>query len=231
MNDLAQRLGLSADLSFYDVYSLDDPDLLATIPRPVYALLAIIPLTEAWKRERDAEKGHTEQYDGAGPDEPVVWFRQTIIHGCGLIGFLHCIYNGAPAKAVVPGSTLAQFRDEAIPLHREDRASLLSDSEAIYEASQASSLMGDTAPPSVDEMERLGNHFVAFVKARDGNLWELEGVRNGPIRRGALAEDEDALSERALGLGIKRLMDLQRADSAEGGDLRFSCIALAPRST
>lgn len=230
MNDLAQRLGLSPDLSFYDVYSLDDPDLLATVPRPVYALLATIPSTEAWQREREAEKEQTEWYDGAGPDEPVVWFRQTIIHGCGLIGFLHCVYNGAPAEMVVPGSDLAKFRDEAIPLHREDRASLLSRSEVIFQASQSSSLLGDTVPPSIDEMERIGNHFVAFVKARDGHLWELEGARKGPIHRGPLAEDEDALSEKALQLGIKRLMDLQRADSAEGGDLLFSCIALAPRS-
>ncbi|KPM40113.1 hypothetical protein AK830_g6455 [Neonectria ditissima] len=230
MNDLAQRLGLSPDLAFHDIYSLDDPDLLATIPRPVHALVATIPLTAAWKREREAESEQAEWYNGAGPDEPVVWFRQTILHGCGLIAFLHCAYNGPPAEMHVPGSHLAKFYDEAVPLHRDDRAELLSRSEAIYTASQASSLLGDTAPPSVEEMERMGDHFVAFVKARDGNLWELEGARKGPIKRGGLADDEDVLSEKALQLGIKRLMDLQRADAAEGGGLRFSCIALAPRS-
>jgi cobalamin biosynthesis protein CobD/CbiB len=46
MNHLARALGMDDKLSFYDIYSLTDPDLLAFIPRPVYALLVIIPLTK-----------------------------------------------------------------------------------------------------------------------------------------------------------------------------------------
>ncbi|KZM25027.1 ubiquitin-specific protease [Ascochyta rabiei] len=59
MNQLAATLGLSAELQFYDVYSLDEPELLAHIPHPALALLVIIPLTSAWDRSRkveDAEK-------------------------------------------------------------------------------------------------------------------------------------------------------------------------------
>ena len=47
MNRLATTLGLSPELQFYDVWSLDEPELLAHIPQPVLALLVIIPLTPA----------------------------------------------------------------------------------------------------------------------------------------------------------------------------------------
>lgn len=222
MNDLAYRLGVSKKLSFYDVYSLHDSDMLAMIPRPVFALLATIPMTEAWKQSCDAEDARLDWYKGAGPEEPVIWFQQTIIHGCGLIGFLHCVCNGVPSKMITPGSELASFLEKAVPLGMDDRAKLLSETELMYEASEEVALKGDTKP--LDPGVSTGNHFVALVKARDGHLWELEGSRKGPLERGFLSESEDVLSERALELGIKNLIDIQRES---GSDLIFSCIALA----
>jgi ubiquitin carboxyl-terminal hydrolase L3 len=68
MNDLAAKLGLSKDLAFYDVYSFTDTDLLSLIPRPVYALLVIIPLTPIWHESRVKEDAEKEEYTGSGPD-------------------------------------------------------------------------------------------------------------------------------------------------------------------
>lgn len=67
MNALATKLGLSKDLTFYDVYSLTDPDLISLIPRPVYALLVIIPLTPAWHESRIQEDAGKGEYAGSGP--------------------------------------------------------------------------------------------------------------------------------------------------------------------
>jgi len=227
MNKLAYQLGLSQDLAFYDVYSLTDPDLLALIPRPVYALLVIIPMSESWKESREEEDGRKEIYDKAGPEEPVVWFKQTIGHACGSIGLLHSVLNGPAVDFIKPGSDLEKLLHDAIPLKMADRANMLSESEAFETAHEAAAQLGDTVPPNLGAAEKLHQHFVAFVKAKDGHLWELEGSRKGPLERGALNEDEDALSEKALSLGLGRLMDMERN---AGGDLRFSCIALAPKS-
>ena len=41
--ELVHKLGVSPKLGFYDVYSLDDLDLLSLIPRPVHALIFISP--------------------------------------------------------------------------------------------------------------------------------------------------------------------------------------------
>lgn len=227
MNPLKKRLGLSDDLEFYDVYSLNEPELLAHIPRPAYALLVIIPLTKAWDDERKAEDTNQEDYAGYGEKEPVIWFKQTIGHACGSIGVLHSVINGPAVKFILPESDFDKIRRDAIPLKMADRAQMLYDSQPFEDAHASVANMGDTEPPQ-DLGVHAGQHFVSFVKADDGHLWELEGSRKGPIDRGALAEDEDVLSPKALELGLKRIIKL--VQDAGIDDLRFSCTVLAPKA-
>ncbi|PQE16335.1 Ubiquitin carboxyl-terminal hydrolase isozyme L3 protein [Rutstroemia sp. NJR-2017a WRK4] len=225
MNALAKKLGLSRDLAFYDVYSLTDPGLLSMIPRPVHALLVILPLTPSWNASRLAEDTPLSAYEGSGRDEPVIWFKQTIGHACGSIGLLHCLINGPTKEFILPNTTLSRLREQALPLKMEDRAQMLYDDKEFEDAHQSVAEMGDTAAPSASEGDRLGQHFVAFVKGDDGHLWELEGSRKGPLDRGLLADDEDVLSENAIAKGIGGVIRME--EEAGGGDLRFSCIALA----
>jgi ubiquitin carboxyl-terminal hydrolase L3 len=225
MNPLAKKLGLSPDLAFYDVYSLTDPGLLSMIPRPVYALLVILPLTPSWHASRLAEDTPLSAYEGSGPDEPVIWFNQTIGHACGSIGLLHCLINGPTKEFILPNTTLSRLREQALPLKMAERAQMLYDDKEFEDAHQSVAEMGDTAAPSAAEGDRLGQHFVAFVKGDDGHLWELEGSRKGPLDRGFLADDEDVLSPAAVANGIGRVIRME--EEAGGGDLRFSCIALA----
>lgn len=225
MNELATKLGLSPELQFYDVYTLDEPELLVHIPRPVLALLVNIPLTPAWAQSRTSEDAGKEDYAGSGPEEPVIWFKQTIGHACGSIGLLHCVINGPAVDFVKPDSDFATIRRLAIPLDMTKRAEMLYNNEpfeiahkSVEEAGQSHTSPGDG---------RDGGHFVSFVKS-GGKLWELEGDRKGPLDRGILDDDEDVLSPRALDMGIKRIIKM----NADGGgeSLLFSCIALAPRS-
>ncbi|OJJ44984.1 hypothetical protein ASPZODRAFT_70660, partial [Penicilliopsis zonata CBS 506.65] len=225
MTQLATTLGLSPDLQFYDVYSLDEPDLLAHIPRPVFALLVIIPLTPAWHRDRQAEDAGRESYEGFGPDEPVLWFKQTIGHACGSIGLLHSVLNGPAVAFIQPGSDLEAIRNTAIPLQMTDRAEMLYNNLPFERAHRSVEHSGDTH--ALPTTQHTGLHFLAYVTAA-GRLWELEGSRQGPLERGRVAEGEDVLSPRLLQMGIKRIMRV----ASEGGekDLRFSCIALARRT-
>lgn len=79
--DLIERLGVSSELGFYDVFSIDDEALLSMVPRPVHALIFIAPGPEV-RRVRDkyddAKGGRVFKYDGCGENEPVMWFRQTV---------------------------------------------------------------------------------------------------------------------------------------------------------
>jgi ubiquitin carboxyl-terminal hydrolase L3 len=224
MNQLAQSLGLNDTLAFYDVYSLTDPDLLAFIPRPVYALLVIIPLTPTWKEIRQSEDENKQEYAGKDEDDPVIWFKQTIGNACGSIGLVHALLNSEASKHIKPDSTLDKIRKDALPKTMWERAKVLEDSDEFEKAHVDAAKLGDTAAPTPQNNVHSGQHFVAFVKAKDGNLWELEGDRKGPLDRGALKDDEDVLSAAALEKGLGRLI---RIESEKGWDLRFSAIALA----
>lgn len=224
MSHLIHQLGLPATLGFSDVFSIDEPDLLAFVPRPSHALLLVFPVSRTYEASRIQEDSSLPEYNGSGPSEPVTWFKQTIRNACGLIGLLHAVANGEPRKQVIPGSDLEGLLREAEPLKPLERADLLYDSKALESAHADAAKLGDTEAPEAEDSVDL--HFVAFVKGSDGRLWELDGRRRGPLDRGQLDEDEDALSEKALNLGVRRFLKVEAA----GGnpDLRFSLVSLGP---
>ena len=100
MSELLHRLGLSKSVGFHDVYSIDDPDLLAFVPRPAYALLLVFPVSNTYEKFRQSEDQERKEYEGSGPGEEVMWFKQTIRNACGLMGLLHGVSNG-PVKEFI----------------------------------------------------------------------------------------------------------------------------------
>lgn len=94
MSSLVHKLGLSKMLSFHDVFSIDDPDLLAFVPRPATALLLVFPVSKSYETFRMEEDKEKTEYQGKGSEEPVIWYKQTIRNACGLIGILHAVSNG-----------------------------------------------------------------------------------------------------------------------------------------
>ncbi|WPH02934.1 Hypothetical protein R9X50_00580400 [Acrodontium crateriforme] len=217
---LVHRLGVSPKLGFYDVYSLDDADLLALIPRPVHGLIFIAP-GNVYHRVREGDGAKALTYDGCGEDEPVVWYKQTIGHACGLIALLHSVSNGSARSYILPDSDLDNLIREITPLKPLPRADVLYNSKALEKAHMACAFKGDTSAPLAEEP--VGYHFISFVKGNDGHLWELEGGWNGPIDRGVLSDDEDVMSEKALEIGIRRYVQ------AAEGNMDFSMVALATK--
>jgi ubiquitin carboxyl-terminal hydrolase L3 len=109
MSALVHKLGLSPKLAFHDVFSIDDPDLLAFVPRPAYALLLIFPVSDTYENFRVQEDKEKAVYDGSGPEEEVIWYKQTIGNACGLIGLLHGVSNGE-ARTHIGLSTTSAHR-------------------------------------------------------------------------------------------------------------------------
>ncbi|KAF2482936.1 hypothetical protein BDY17DRAFT_316546 [Neohortaea acidophila] len=224
MTKLLHRLGLSPGLQFHDVWSIDDPDLLAFVPRPAYALLLVFPVSDTYEKFRHEEDKAKEVYTGSGDGEDVIWYKQTIGNACGLIGLLHGVSNGPARSQVQQGSDLDTLIQKAIPLKPMDRAELLEDTDALESAHQEAASTGDTAAPNADDSIDL--HYVCFVKSeKTGHLYELDGRRKGPLDRGSLQPDEDVLSDAALEKGVRAF--LKREEAAGGGELRFSLIVLA----
>ena len=224
MSALLHKLGLSSQLQFHDVFSIDDPDLLAFVPRPAYALLLVFPVNDTYEKFRHEEDQERADYDGSGDGEEVIWYKQTIGNACGLIGLLHGVSNGPARHHIQSGSDLAALIERAVPLKPSQRAELLENTDALETAHQAAAATGDTAAPSAEDDVDL--HYVCFVKSeKDVHLYELDGRRKGPLDRGHLNSDDDVLSEAALQKGVRAF--LKREEQAGGGDLRFSLIVLA----
>ncbi|RYC56459.1 hypothetical protein CHU98_g9761, partial [Xylaria longipes] len=166
-----------------------------------------------------AEDAGVDEYTGKGEGEPVVWWKQTIRNACGLMGLLHAVSNG-PARGFIEQDTpLATLLAQSIPLGPAERSALLEKTPALATAHQEAASQGQTVAP--DAQDNVDLHYVCFVKTDDGTLWELDGRRKGPIARGKLGADEDVLSEKALLWGPLKFLE------RGGGDMRFSCVAIA----
>ncbi len=100
MTSLIHKLGFSSALSFHDVFSIEDPELLAFVPRPATALLLVFPVSKSYELFRAAEDKDVQEYKGKGAEEPVIWYKQTIRNACGLIGILHAVSNGASKEFI-----------------------------------------------------------------------------------------------------------------------------------
>ncbi|PNY28470.1 myo-inositol transporter [Tolypocladium capitatum] len=225
---LVRDLGVSEELGFYDVYSVDDADLVALVPRPALALIFITPpgmynavraedgVVHHAARAGDDIVEHTSDvtYDKSGADEPVMWFQQTIGNACGLMALLHSVANGEAREFVRSGSVLDGLINKAAPLKPVQRASALYESEALEQAHMRAARLGNTAAPSAEK--HAGHHFLAFVKGKDNHLWELEGSVDGPLDRGELGAGEDVMSGPALERGVnspKRMSPASATDS------------------
>ncbi len=218
-------MGLSRTLSFHDVYSLTDPDLLAFVPRPSLALLLVFPITPTYESHRQAEDSALPPYQPPNPAaEPIIWYPQTIGNACGMMGILHAVSNGKARDFVEPGSGLHELIEAAVPMAPTQRAELLYESEFLESSHERFASQGQSEAPGVGEDVDL--HYVCFVKDEAGGLWEMDGRRRGPLQRATLGEEEDVLSETALEAGPRAFV--RREEELGGGELRFSLLALGP---
>ncbi|KAJ3868135.1 ubiquitin carboxyl-terminal hydrolase, family 1 [Lentinula novae-zelandiae] len=220
--ELIHTLGVSSSLSFQDVYSLADPDLLSLVPRPVFGLVLIFPAMEDYDRilEED-KKTRPNAYTGKGEDEPVIWFEQTIGNACGLYGLLHCICNGPARQYLKPDSTILNLLKICVPLDPTERALALEASEKVEYAHAHAGKSGHTAAP--DPKDDVEHHYVAFVTSNTGNgdVYEMDGMKQGPLKTDVtLKEGEDLLTEAGRNL-IKAFIERE-----QGRSIGFSLMAL-----
>lgn len=89
-NEMINLLGVSPSLRFEDVLSLDGPYLF---PRPVLALILVMPTTDGYERRKAIEDATYDERDSR-QEEDFVFYKQTINNACGLYAILHALSNG-----------------------------------------------------------------------------------------------------------------------------------------
>lgn len=205
-NKLANSLGLSEEYSFCDVFSIDDPDLLSFVPRPVYALILVFPVSdtyEKYRKEQDS-KLPTDYYNSISGDqdkEDALWYKQTIKNACATFAILHALTNGVPSSGLKKDSYIDKFIKSTITENMEQRIKHLENDEELRKFHSSVANAGNTEMPDAEEDVEL--HYVCFTKSRKlGHLVELDGRRTGPVDLGAFDDStdeiQDILSEKAL---------------------------------
>ncbi|KAJ2970805.1 hypothetical protein NQ176_g8010 [Zarea fungicola] len=169
LTDLIHKLGVSHALAIHDVYSLTEADMLAFLPRPALALLLVFPINAEYESQRLSVDSLVTEYTGSGPNEPVVWWRQTIRNACGMMGLLHAVSNGPAREFIESGSILDRLVQKSIPLDPAQRAKLLEQTPELADAHKDAATQGATSAP--DAQDDVDLHYVCFVKGSDDALW------------------------------------------------------------
>lgn len=204
-------LGLSPQLTFSDVWSLD---LLDMVPTPRYAVLLLFPLTPKLRTAADSLPS-----DASFPTSAPYFVRQTIGNACGTIALLHAALNvssGAPACS--EGSFLARFAERTKDLTAEQRADALVEDEGLDAVHGQFAVQGQTAAPAATD--KIGLHFVAFVQS-GGKLWLLDGRKDSPVACGEC--EEGRVLEEAAVVVRERFM------KADPDEQRFTILALTAK--
>lgn len=114
-SDLINDLGVSDALKFADVWSIDDPVQLGLIPRPVLALILVLPTCASYEEHRALKKEHSTVDD----KKDTIWFQQTIDNACGLYAILHAVCN-TPANGFLSNVSFALLTSPPLTLHRTE---------------------------------------------------------------------------------------------------------------
>lgn len=213
--EFAVKLGLSPLLSFNDIYSITDQELMAFIARPVYSIILLFPLSleyETLKNNEDSERDHSATNN-------VMWFKQVIRNACGLYALLHALCN-LPSGLIVSQSKIYNFIENV--KHTDNiqaQASLVNNlAQGMY---NEFSKQGQTEAPSAEDSTDL--HFICFTKGLDGKIYELDGRREGPHLLGNPIEG-DVIDQKIVVDRIQKYMSLAKGENS----LKFAMMGLSP---
>uniref|UniRef100_A0A2P2JZD4 Ubiquitin carboxyl-terminal hydrolase n=2 Tax=Rhizophora mucronata TaxID=61149 RepID=A0A2P2JZD4_RHIMU len=176
MNQFLWGLGLpELEAECYDVYGLDD-ELLEMVPKPVLAVLFLYPITAQSEEERRQQDSIVKE-----PSSKVYFMRQTVGNACGTIGLLHAVGNITSMIKLLEGSFLDRFFKATGSMDPLQRAAFLENDREMEVAHSVAATAGDTVAS-----DNVDTHFICFTCV-DGELFELDGRKSGPISHGPTA--------------------------------------------
>ncbi|KAK8285120.1 hypothetical protein V6Z11_D08G199400 [Gossypium hirsutum] len=156
-----------------DVYGLDD-ELLEMVPQPVLAVLFLYPITSQTEEERLQQDNEKRDVSSE-----VYFMKQTVGNACGTIGLLHSVGNITSEIKLQEGSFLDRFFKSTATMDPLERAAFLEKDGEMEVAHTVAATAGDT-----EASDDVDTHFICFTCV-DGQLYELDGRKSGPISHGS----------------------------------------------
>jgi ubiquitin carboxyl-terminal hydrolase L3 len=185
MNQFLWGLGLAMrEVECFDVYGFDE-ELLEMVPKPVLAVLFLYPITSKTEEERIMQENANKE-----PNSKVYFMKQTVGNACGTIGLLHAIGNITSEIKLSDGSFLDKFYKSTASMDPLERAAFLENDIEMEVAHSVAATAGET-----EATDNVDTHFICF-SCVDGELYELDGRKSGPISHGA-SSPENLLKDAA----------------------------------
>ncbi|KAF2404080.1 cysteine proteinase [Trichodelitschia bisporula] len=215
--ELAYKLG-ARSVAFHDVYSIDEPELLQFLPKPVLAFVMIMPFkTPAYQQGKVQEEseraanGVSEEEQAAVKD--VLWFKQTIRNACGFYALLHSVVNARQSIHFERDSVFDKLLASTQMVPKDEYPRLLEESDELENAYKSVACTGDTVAPNAED--EVDFYYTAFVNC-GGNLVELDGDRgSGPVLRAKLAPEDHMLSDSVLDV-IRATLRVEKEGASAG---------------
>ncbi|KAG6434676.1 hypothetical protein SASPL_106316 [Salvia splendens] len=107
------------------------------------------------------------------------FMKQTVGNACGTVGLLHAVGNVTSEIKLVEGSYLDNFFNATANMDASQRAKFLENDREMEDAHSVAATAGET-----EASDNVDTHFICFTCV-NGQLYELDGRRAGPISHGA----------------------------------------------
>ncbi|KAI9886427.1 MAG: hypothetical protein M1823_001745 [Watsoniomyces obsoletus] len=210
---LMHDLGGSTALEFVDVWSLDECE--QWIPRPVLALILVVPTSDTYEEERALRNSAVLSGPASDPPPPgVMWFQQTINNACGLYALLHAVCNIEREKYIGGSLSITPGFGPFLTVERAGK-----ELEGPY---QKAAMEGSSGMPPAEE--DVDHHYTCFTKAVDGHIYELDGDMKGPIKKDAwVSAEQDIMTPSGLDIIRDQIL------GDDGQNIGFTLLALVYR--
>lgn len=150
--------------------------------------------------------------------EKIFFAKQVINNACATQAILSILLNSKHSDIQL-GSTLTDFREFCMSFDAQNKGLALSN------ASQIRTVHNSFARQTLFELDnKQANkdddvfHFVGYIPV-DGRLYELDGLKEGPIDLGAVASEEDWIS-------VVRPIIEKRIQKYSEGEIHFNLMAM-----
>eukprot|EP00672_Neobodo_designis_P010177 CAMPEP_0174855742 /NCGR_PEP_ID=MMETSP1114-20130205/34085_1 /TAXON_ID=312471 /ORGANISM="Neobodo designis, Strain CCAP 1951/1" /LENGTH=316 /DNA_ID=CAMNT_0016090503 /DNA_START=39 /DNA_END=989 /DNA_ORIENTATION=+ len=209
--ELLERFGVKG-AAVEEVLSID-PETMAHLPQPVYGLVLLFKY-----KPTNVERNVI-------PDAEVYFAKQTVNDACATQAIVNILLNCMDKPGVDVGPELRNFHDFTGALDPRMRGDMIGQSDVLRAAHNS------FARPSVFSFEERHAdkdddvyHFIGYT-VRDGVVWELDGLQEGPIFIEP-AEDSEWLKTAADAVR-SRIEEVSKADTTGAGQgISFSLLAI-----
>ncbi len=162
------KLGLSKNFLFEDVYSLDEETVNMLQSNSPYSVIV------NYERNKESNKN---DYDSI--DIPFYMLQKgKLDNACGIIAAIHSIGNNLDRLVLHDKSILSEFFLSAKNKSPSDIANLLENNIDFQTCHKEYSSQGQSK--QCEKQDEVKNHFVSFVII-DKNLVELDGTKGKPL--------------------------------------------------